>query len=62
MELLLLLGDQHQKKVEQLKQEAVDFFRLYPVDVMATDGWKKAKQDHPNLLCNIQEMVLRPPI
>jgi speckle-type POZ protein len=61
MELLLLLGDEH-LQVEHLKKEAVDFFRLYPVDVMATDGWKKAKQVHPNLLCNIQEMVLRPPV
>jgi hypothetical protein len=26
----------------------VDFFRRYPREVMATDGWKKAKQEHPN--------------
>ncbi len=44
---LLLLNDQIHP-ADDLKQTAVDFFRRYPRDVMATDGWKKAKQEHPN--------------
>jgi speckle-type POZ protein len=61
MDLLLLLGNEHQL-VDDLKNEAVDFFRHNPVEVMATDGWKKAKKDHPKLLCDIQEMALRPAV
>jgi speckle-type POZ protein len=44
---LLLLNDQIHP-ADDLKQTAVDFFRRYPSEVMATDGWKKAKQEHPN--------------
>jgi hypothetical protein len=47
MELLLLIIDQIHP-ADNLKQSAVDFFRRYPREVMATDGWKKTRQEHPN--------------
>jgi speckle-type POZ protein len=47
MELLLLSSDQIHP-ADDLKQTAVDFFRRYPREVMATEGWKKARQEHPN--------------
>ncbi len=60
---LLLLNDQIHP-AEDLKQSAVDFFRRYPSEVMATDGWKKARQEHPNhrfwvLFVEIMENVHR---
>jgi speckle-type POZ protein len=63
MELLLLVSDQIHS-VDNLKQGAIDFFQLFPGEVMATDGWKKAKQDHPNhqvwsLILEIVEKILR---
>jgi speckle-type POZ protein len=61
MDLLLLLGNEH-NLADDLEKEAVDFFRLNPVDVMATDGWKQVKKDQPKLLCDIQEMALRPAV
>jgi hypothetical protein len=59
---LLLLNDQIHP-ADDLKQAAVDFFRRNPRDVMATDGWKKAKQEHPNhsiwvLVVDILEEIL----
>jgi hypothetical protein len=47
MELLLLSSDQIHPS-DNLKKNAVDFFRRYPREVMATEGWKKARQEHPN--------------
>jgi hypothetical protein len=47
MELLLLIIDQIHP-ADNLKQSAVDFFRRYPREVMATDGWKKTRQQNPN--------------
>jgi hypothetical protein len=47
MELLLLSSDQIHP-ADNLKTKAVDFFRRYPREVMATEGWKKARQEHPN--------------
>ncbi len=47
LELLLLSSDQIHP-ADNLKTNAVDFFRRYPREVMATDGWKKARQEHPN--------------
>jgi hypothetical protein len=41
-----LLNDQIHP-ADDLKKNAVDFFRRFPSEVMATDGWKKAKQEHP---------------
>jgi speckle-type POZ protein len=60
---LLLLNDQIHP-ADDLKQSAVDFFRRYPREVMATDGWKKARQEHPNhpfwvLFVEIMENVHR---
>jgi speckle-type POZ protein len=39
--------------------EMARFFRRFSSEVMATDGWKKLKQENPILLCNIQEMLFR---
>ena len=47
MELLLQVSDQIHS-LDNLKQGAIDFFQRFPGEVMATDGWKKAKQEHPN--------------
>jgi speckle-type POZ protein len=62
MELLLLNDQIH--PADDLKQSAVDFFRRYPSEVMATDGWRKARQEHPNhpfwvLFVEIMENVHR---
>jgi hypothetical protein len=49
-----------------LKQAAVDFFRRSPGEVMATDGWKKAKKEFPvnhalwSFALDILEKVYRP--
>jgi speckle-type POZ protein len=51
----LLTGDL-QNPAEPLK-EAVKFFRRFPNQVMATDGWKKMKQENPVYLCDIQQFV-----
>jgi speckle-type POZ protein len=39
--------------------EAAKFFRSYPSQVMATDGWKKMKKEKPVSLLNILEFVYR---
>jgi speckle-type POZ protein len=52
----LLTGDL-QNPSKPLK-EAVKFFRRFPNQVMATDGWKKMKQENPVYLCDIQQFVL----
>jgi hypothetical protein len=43
---------------KQLKKEAIQFFRQHPGDVMATDKWKKTRQENPAALCDIHQMVL----
>ena len=54
--VLLLHGDL-QNPAESLK-EAAKFLRHFPNHVMATDGWKKMKQENPVLLCDIQQFIL----
>jgi speckle-type POZ protein len=63
IDLLLLVSDQI-LSADNLKQGAIDFFRRFPGEVMATDGWKKAKQEHPNhqvwsLILEIVEKIHR---
>ena len=63
MELLLLVSDQI-LSADNLKQGAIDFLRRFPGEVMATDGWKKAKQEYPNhqvwsLILEIVEKIHR---
>jgi speckle-type POZ protein len=53
--VLLLHGDL-QNPAEPLK-EAAKFLRRFPNEVMATDGWKKIKQENPALLCDIQQFA-----
>jgi speckle-type POZ protein len=53
---LLLHGDLL-NPAEPLK-EAAKFLRHFPNHVMATDGWKKMKQENPVLLCDIHQFIL----
>jgi speckle-type POZ protein len=53
--VLLLTGDLT-NPAEPLK-EAAKFLRRFPNEVMATDGWKKMKQENPVLLCDIQQFA-----
>ncbi len=55
--ILLLHGDL-QNPAEHLKK-AAKFFRRNPSQVMATDGWKKMKQENLALLCDIYEFIYR---
>jgi speckle-type POZ protein len=54
--VLLLHGDL-QNPAEPLK-EAAKFLHRFPHEVMATDGWKKMKQENPVLLWDIHQFVL----
>ncbi len=53
--VLLLHGDLL-NPAEPLK-EAAKFLRRFPNEVMATDGWKKMKQENPVSLCDIQQFA-----
>jgi speckle-type POZ protein len=55
--ILLLHGDL-QNPAEYMKK-AAKFFRRSPSQVMATDKWKKLKQENLALLCDIHEFVHR---
>jgi speckle-type POZ protein len=54
--VLLLHDDDLFNTAEPLK-EAAKFLRRFPNEVMATDEWKKMKQENPVLLCDIQQSV-----
>lgn len=56
-ELLLFTNDH---PVEQLKQAAINYFRLFPIEVMDTDGWKKAQQQNLPLVTKIFHVLLHP--
>jgi speckle-type POZ protein len=56
--ILLLHGDL-QNPAEYMKK-AAKFFRRNPSQVMATDKWKKMKQENSTMLCDIHEFVYRP--
>jgi speckle-type POZ protein len=56
--ILLLHGDL-QNPSEYMKK-AAKFFRRNPSQVMATDKWKKMKQENSTMLCDIHEFVYRP--
>jgi hypothetical protein len=64
--LELLLLTERNPPADDLKQAAVDFFRRSPGEVMATDGWKKAKKEFPvnhalwSFALDIMEKVYRP--
>jgi hypothetical protein len=55
--ILLLHGDL-QNPAEYMKK-AAKFFRRFPSQVMATDKWKKTKQENSTMLCDIHEFVYR---
>jgi speckle-type POZ protein len=54
----LLLHTHLLNPAKELKKEAIQFFRQHPGDVMATDKWKKTRQENPAALCDIHQMVL----
>jgi speckle-type POZ protein len=54
--LVLLLHGNLLNPTGPLK-EAAKFFRRLPSQVMATDGWKKTRQENPTLLFDIYEFV-----
>ena len=56
--VVFLLHGNRLNLAEQLK-EAAKFFLRFPLEVMATDGWKKTKQENPVALVDIQEFVYR---
>jgi speckle-type POZ protein len=56
--ILLLHGDLNYP-AEYMKK-AAKFFRRFPSQAMATDGWKKMKQENSTMLCDIHEFVYRP--
>jgi speckle-type POZ protein len=39
--------------------EAAEFFLRFPLEVMATEGWKRMKKENPVSLLNIFEFVYR---
>jgi hypothetical protein len=56
--IVLLLHGDLQNPAEPLK-EAAKFFRRFPSQVMATDGWKKIEKENPAVLCEILEFLHR---
>jgi speckle-type POZ protein len=56
--LELLLHAHLLNPAKELKKKTIQFFRQHPGDVMATDKWKKAKQENPAALCDIHQMVM----
>jgi speckle-type POZ protein len=54
--VVLLLHGNLLNPAEPLK-EAAKYLRRFPEEVMATDGWKKIKQENPVLLCDIQQFA-----
>jgi speckle-type POZ protein len=54
--VVLLLHGNRLNLAEHLK-EAAKFFLRFPLKVMATEGWKKTKQENPVALVDIQEFV-----
>lgn len=56
---LLLHGDLLNKNPTETLEKAAKFFRRHQCQVIATAEWKKAKENNPSLLCDIQEFVYR---
>jgi speckle-type POZ protein len=54
LELLMLEENDHHPAYG-LREEAINFFRLHPAEVILTDGWKKAKLENLTLLFYVQE-------
>jgi speckle-type POZ protein len=57
LELLLLSECNYHHPAYGLREEAINFFRLHPAEVILTDGWKKAKQENLALLFDVQEVA-----
>ncbi|XP_046648372.1 speckle-type POZ protein B-like [Daphnia pulicaria] len=56
LELLTLEENDHHPAYE-LREEAINLFRLHPAEVISTDGWKKAKKENLALLFDVQEVA-----
>ena len=55
---MLLFTSEH--SVEQLKQDAIKFFRVYPVEVMETQGWKRAMTENLPWVKKMLKFLLHP--
>ena len=53
---MLILGEK--QKAANLKASAIDFFNKNSTK-FATDDWKLAMKDHPNLLMELMECILK---
>jgi speckle-type POZ protein len=54
---LLMLEDDYHHPAYGLREEAINFFRLHPAEVISTDGGKKAKKENLALLFDVQEVA-----
>jgi speckle-type POZ protein len=52
LELLLLEENDHHPAYE-LQEEAINFFKHHPAEVISSDGWKKAKKENQALLFDV---------
>lgn len=60
---VLILGDLH--SAEQLKAQALEFFKINATEVMETQAWKSMVQSHPHLIaeaCKALASLQIPPI
>ncbi|XP_046455347.1 speckle-type POZ protein B-like [Daphnia pulex] len=55
---LLLITDEHHPAFH-LKKYAVEFFRRFSGEVMATDEWEKTEKSHPELCLTILKLLVK---
>jgi speckle-type POZ protein len=55
---LLLITDEHHPAFH-LRKYAVEFFRRFSAEVMATDEWEKAEQSHPEQCLKILKKLVK---
>ncbi len=58
---LLLITDEHHPAF-YLRRYAVEFFRQFSAEVMATDEWEKAEQDHPEQFIRMLKELVKSPV
>jgi speckle-type POZ protein len=57
LELLLFTEENH--PVFHLRKYAVEFFRNFSSEVMATKDWEKAEKDHPKLCFSVIKNLVK---
>ncbi|EFX84063.1 hypothetical protein DAPPUDRAFT_239325 [Daphnia pulex] len=57
--LELLLNTHEQHPAFHLRKFAVEYFRLFSGEVMATNEWEKAEQSHPELCLTILKKLVK---